>query len=189
MKNKDGLKIIWNLPNALSLLRIVLVIPIGYALSIQQNAVAIGLMLLAGVTDVLDGYFARNRDDITELGKIIDPLADKIAVTLIVLILLYQGRTPLWFVGVVILRDLLILLGGIWVQKKINYVLPSNYWGKATVIIICLTLIANIANASQEVIFYFYFVSVVAIIVSFLIYVQRGIKAVNDFNKQNIQSR
>lgn len=177
-KIKSNIRLIFNLPNILSLSRIALVIPIGITLSNNQNALAVGLILLAGVTDILDGYFARGRNDITEFGKLIDPIADKIAIALIVITLMYQERLPVWFVIVVLLRDILIILGGIIVKSKKGILLPSNYYGKAAVVIISLNLIAIVSNIDKDILIYFYFASVFASVVSFGIYINRGIRTI-----------
>jgi len=93
------------------------------------------------LTDILDGYFARKRNEISELGKIIDPLADKISVITITFLLLLKGILPLWFFIVILSRDLIILLGGLYIKKKYEVILQSNWTGKLTVFIIGFTLL------------------------------------------------
>jgi CDP-diacylglycerol--glycerol-3-phosphate 3-phosphatidyltransferase len=131
---------IWNLPNILSMFRILLVIPMGIALWNQENVIAVLIGILSSITDNLDGYFARRLNQITEFGKMIDPLSDKLFVGVIVIILLIQSRMPLWFALVIWGRDLLLMLGGLWASKKIGWVLPSNVLGKLTVTILGFTL-------------------------------------------------
>ncbi len=131
-------KDIFTISNFLSLLRLLLAIPfwilIGKHSLNQINYEVIFLCILAGLTDILDGYFARDRHEITEFGKIIDPLADKIVVGTIVIKLFYLNAIPFYYLAIVIIRDLLIFAGGIFTSKKIGKVLPSNILGKATVI-------------------------------------------------------
>ncbi len=98
------------------------------------------MIIVIWISDLLDGYFARKRNEISELGKIIDPLADKITVISITLILLVQGLIPVWFFIIIILRDLLILTGGAYIKNKHKIVLPSNWAGKISVFIIGFTL-------------------------------------------------
>src|SRR5512133_2814178 len=97
MKNK-----IFNISNTLSLSRIVLLLPLVALLFAtdwpHRRIYAILLMVLGMVTDSLDGYFARKFNEVTELGKIIDPLADKICVAVIVVVLAMLGDIPVWYV-------------------------------------------------------------------------------------------
>jgi CDP-diacylglycerol--glycerol-3-phosphate 3-phosphatidyltransferase len=100
------------------------------------------------ISDLLDGYFARTRNEISELGKIIDPLADKISITVITIILLLQGIVPLWFVIITVMRDVFIFTGGLFLKYKKNIVLQSNWMGKLTVFVIGFTLLLFILKKS-----------------------------------------
>jgi CDP-diacylglycerol--glycerol-3-phosphate 3-phosphatidyltransferase len=98
------------------------------------------MIIVIWISDLLDGYFARKRNEISDLGKIIDPLADKITVISVTLVLLVQGLIPVWFFIIIILRDILILIGGAYIKNKHKIVLPSNWAGKISVFIIGFTL-------------------------------------------------
>jgi CDP-diacylglycerol--glycerol-3-phosphate 3-phosphatidyltransferase len=98
------------------------------------------IMIIAAVTDKLDGDVARHFHQETEWGKILDPIADKIGVGTTLVILLLLDRIPFWFVASVLSRDLLILLAGLWLKQSKGVVLPSNMTGKWAVGIIALTL-------------------------------------------------
>lgn len=126
-------------------------------------------------SDLLDGYIARKMDQVSEFGKIIDPLADKISVTVISLILVYLGRLPLWFVAVVILRDLLILLFGIYLMRKKHITLMSNYPGKIAVFSIGLILLFSIisSEALASAVNVLYYASLSLIINSSYLYFRR----------------
>jgi len=98
------------------------------------------------VTDLLDGFLARKFNQVSELGKIIDPLADKICVITISVIFVIQGRLPLWFVSILIIRELLILIFGLYLKKKKKLVLMSNYPGKIAVFTIGIILLISLIN-------------------------------------------
>lgn len=98
------------------------------------------MIIVIWISDLLDGYFARKRNEISELGKIIDPLADKITVITITLILLVQSLIPAWFFIIIMFRDIFILAGGAYIKNKHKVVLPSNWAGKISVFIIGFTL-------------------------------------------------
>ena len=99
------------LPNLLSFLRLFLVLPISVSLLSNNVLLALSLFLIAGVTDALDGRLARKFRWETNLGSVIDPLADKVLVAGIVLVFTYQGHIPVWLAVIALGRDGLILIG------------------------------------------------------------------------------
>jgi CDP-diacylglycerol--glycerol-3-phosphate 3-phosphatidyltransferase len=177
-KNKN----IFNLSNAFSALRLLLVIPIWILMnnlaSEQARYTVVGLCIFAAITDVLDGYFARKMNQVTEFGKIVDPLADKVIVGAVVLKLFLLGELSAYYFTLIIGRDLLILLGGIIVSKKIGKVLPSNVLGKITVILISLVLLLMLLQVSHETIVFkgFYYSSILLIFMSLVAYAVRAIE-------------
>jgi CDP-diacylglycerol--glycerol-3-phosphate 3-phosphatidyltransferase len=107
----------FNLPNSLSFLRLLLSLPLYFSLihlhdNLISRYIVISLILLASITDILDGYFARKFNIVTEFGKIIDPLADKVLVILIVTILYILDEIPDIYFWIIIGRDLIIFCGG-----------------------------------------------------------------------------
>jgi len=136
-------KEIFYISNLLSLSRFVLLIFVVLFLisdSVNHYLFASLFIVIIWFTDILDGYIARKRNEVSELGKIIDPLADKISVITITFLLLLNGILPLWFFLVIFSRDLIILSGGLYIKKKYKIVLQSNRTGKLTVFIIGFTL-------------------------------------------------
>lgn len=132
------------------------------------------------ISDLLDGYFARKLNQVSELGKIIDPLADKISVIVISVILLLQNRIAFWFVVVVILRDLFILAFGTYLNNKKNIRLMSNYPGKIAVFSIGLILLFAITDNSflLKLNKYLYVISISLIIYSTVLYFRRFMETV-----------
>ena len=84
-------------------------------------------------TDFADGYFARKFNQVSEMGKVLDPLADKFCAAMVMIALYQAYGLPFWVVGVVIGRDVLILLGSIFLITKLPYVTPSAMPGKIAV--------------------------------------------------------
>lgn len=99
------------LPNLLTILRLVLVVPTVIALQNEDFGAALALLLIAGLSDGLDGYLARRFDWHTRLGAILDPLADKIFAVSIYLTLGSEHLVPRLLVALVVGRDLVIVLG------------------------------------------------------------------------------
>ncbi len=125
------------------------------------------------LSDLADGYLARKFNQITEFGKIIDPLADKVCIGLIVLSLVQQGDLPIWYVGIVIGRDLIILTAGAYLSSKIKFVLPSNKLGKYTVTSIALVIALAMLKAKGLLLNLFIYISVVMIFASLYVYGRR----------------
>ena len=99
------------LPNAISLLRIVLVIPILMFILDGRFAWALVLFFVAGFSDGIDGYLAKRFDWHTPLGALLDPIADKLLVAGTFITLTYTQHIPVWLAAVVIMRDLVIVGG------------------------------------------------------------------------------
>ena len=100
-----------NLPNKLSLLRVAMIVPfVALALLEAQWAqyAALGVFALASLTDMLDGRIARKRNQITDFGKFIDPIADKLLVMSALVVFVGQGRMPSWACILMLARELAI---------------------------------------------------------------------------------
>jgi len=176
-KSRNEIKI-WTISNLLSIFRIILIIPISVLLlsGIESNRYWVfGLGIIAILTDKLDGELARRYNTVTEFGKILDPLADKIAVVTVGIILTIQNIIPLWFILVISLRDLLILLGGLYLKSKKNIVPQSNIQGKIAVAVISVVLILAILNIQQlnPIKDIFITISLVMLLISFHSYIHK----------------
>ena len=102
-----------NIPNMLTLTRIILVPVFIVALFQGYCKVSLCIFLFAGVTDALDGFIARRFNMCTRLGAVLDPLADKLLVVSSMLAFGWLGRLPIWLVATVIVRDMLIICGAL----------------------------------------------------------------------------
>jgi CDP-diacylglycerol--glycerol-3-phosphate 3-phosphatidyltransferase len=104
-------KVIWNLPNALTIARI-MAIPIIVLLLFYPGKVvsfiASIIFLVAAITDGLDGYIARRQNVVTTLGKFLDPLADKLLVITSLIMLIHLGRVPAWIVAIIAGREMAV---------------------------------------------------------------------------------
>ncbi len=102
-----------DIPNLITALRILLVFPIAYLLLSGRFHWALGLFLLAGVSDGIDGFLARRFGWRSRLGSILDPLADKLLMVTVFLVLGWLELVPWWLVVAVLLRDVVIVAGGL----------------------------------------------------------------------------
>jgi len=169
---------IWTISNVLSLSRIALMIPAIYFLMapmIFHREIALFIILAAVATDALDGYVARIRNEISDFGKIIDPLADKISIGIVVVMLTIFGDIPLWFTLLVLARDLIIFLAGLYIKFKTGIILPSLMSGKVAVSILALTLVFPILQYQSLSLVYelFQWITVGLLVYSFSIYTKR----------------
>lgn len=170
----------WTFSNAISTFRIVLALPAAAAYEAGLYMSVVAMAVLAIITDLLDGYVARKNNEISDLGKILDPLADKIFAATAVVVLTLDGRLPVWFVIVVVARDLLILGGGAWVERRTGRVLPSNYPGKAAALLLAVTLILIIAGLDAALTNPLLYGSLALLALSLGLYVWRGVQVLND---------
>lgn len=182
---------IFTISNFISFFRLLLAIPFWIMLDDihygNMRYYIFGLCLFAAGTDILDGYLARKFKQVTEFGKIIDPLADKIAVGVIIVKLYMMGEIPLYYFIIIIVRDLIIFIGGILLSLKINKVLSSNALGKITVIIIGIVILLIVLQVNRkEVLFLsFYGLSIILIISSLIAY---AVRAFEFFKNKNYES-
>ncbi len=128
--------------NLLSTFRL-LIVPIIFWSIYQKNyklAVVFGGMAI--VSDLLDGFFARTLNQHSELGYILDPIADKCAIGAGIFALVLSTTTfPLWAFVVVIFRDIAIVLGNVYLAYKAKMITRSNWWGKCTSFSLSIALI------------------------------------------------
>jgi cardiolipin synthase len=100
-----------HIPNIISVLRILLVIPVAWALLEERYGLGLALFAVAGISDALDGFLAKTFGWQSRLGGFLDPLADKLLLVTGFLSLGWLGLIPWWLVGLVILRDVIIVAG------------------------------------------------------------------------------
>lgn len=184
---------IYTLSNFISFFRVLLAFPVYYYVSNltylpEASTVLLVLYFLAYLSDILDGYFARKLNQITELGKIIDPLADKILVIMTIIYFYYFGLIDSLYFWVIVLRDIIIFLGGIFVTSKIGKVLPSNNLGKLTVFIIGVFIILlTIQLKSDNYIYiFFYYLSLLTSFASVISYSIRAINEIRVVENENV---
>lgn len=175
-----------NIPNFLSLLRIILV-PVVVIFLIQGSyGKALFTFALAGLTDALDGILARLLCCQTVLGSYLDPIADKLLLTASFVTLAILGIIPSWLTVIVISRDFIILLGiAILSMISIPYVVKPAFVGKITTalqigtIFLALSFQAVSCDVSYDWIGIIFWLTGFLTIASGLVYIIRGIKLIN----------
>lgn len=129
-----------NIPNILTIARFFL-IPVYIVVFYAGNYhYAFYIMVLAGVTDVVDGYIARRYNQITEVGKMLDPLADKAMMITVILTLAIKGLIPWAAAAVFFSRDIMMILAATIFHMRGKQNVQANFLGKMTTVFFYLAL-------------------------------------------------
>jgi cardiolipin synthase (CMP-forming) len=164
----------WTIPNMLSLFRLVLVVPITFLIIVDGSLLWIfGLVLVAVASDYFDGRIARWSNTVSEWGKVLDPLADKVAAAMVVMALVIRGSLPLWLLALILLRDVLIILGGVVLARRTGQVVMSTMAGKAAVSLLALTVLGALLRADPPIVDWLAYATGFMMVASFIFYVVR----------------
>lgn len=121
---------IFTVPNLISFVRLCMAPVYLVLLSRGENAAAAILFGIAASTDFVDGQIARRTHTVSKLGQLLDPAVDRVLMITAVFGLMLVGRLPVWIVVVVLLRDLLLLIGGVFLLQRYNVRVAVIYPGK-----------------------------------------------------------
>ena len=139
-----------NLPNKLTIFRVILIpffvaVLLLYPDNSTMRLVADAIFIVASLTDMLDGKIARKYNLVTNFGKFMDPLADKLLVCSAMICLVALNQIPAWIVIIIIAREF-IISGFRLVAADNNVVIAANYWGKFKTVFQMLMIIVMVAN-------------------------------------------
>lgn len=132
-----------HVPNALTIVRFILIPFIVIALVQQNFILAFMLLTFSGITDILDGFIARKYNLITNFGKLMDPLADKCTQISILATLVIQGIVPFWILCVVILKEFLMISGASFLYGK-ELVVSSRWYGKLATVLFYIAIVLSL---------------------------------------------
>jgi len=140
------------IPNILSILRL-LMVPLFVLVYFGENRVTslIGAAVIysaAGITDIVDGYLARKNNWITDTGKFLDPLADKLMQAAAAFCLVIDKLLPIWVLVVFIIKELSMLIGGLIILKKTNTMVVSIWVGKMATAVFYLAVMFLIISSA-----------------------------------------
>jgi len=130
--------------NIISIIRAALAIPIIYFLKEGQSGTALIFMAICILSDMLDGWLARISNQITSLGKMLDPLADKVVMFSVMLYLVIYDTVPLFYFGVLLIRDFSISLLGVYMMNICKISPGANKLGKISIVITAATILSFI---------------------------------------------
>ena len=141
-----------NLPNKITMIRVIL-IPFFVFFMLTDfvpysNVIAVAIFIVASLTDTLDGYLARKYELVSNFGKFMDPLADKLLVCSALICLIELDKIPCWVVIIIIAREF-IISGFRLIASDNGIVIAASYWGKAKTIsqmVMIILLIADLGS-------------------------------------------
>ena len=173
-----------NLPNKLTVLRVILVPFFVVFLLLSKTTesmkwIALVLFIVASLTDFLDGYLARSRNLVTTFGKFMDPLADKVLTISGMICLIELGRIPSWIVVIIVAREF-IISGFRLIATEHGIVIAANYWGKwkttfqMIMIILMIVNLPALAMVTQIVMW----IALALTIISLITYIQQNMDVV-----------
>ncbi len=187
---------LFKLPNELTLLRIFLTPIVLVAIVYGKNNWAFFIYAVAAITDFFDGYVARKRKEITDIGKFLDPLADKLMsltmyISLSIKALHLYNTIPTWLTIFVVSRDLFIMFGiGIIFLLKDDIIIKVTIWGKIAMVLQDLTvffvLLFNYLKRSCIFIDYLYVLTLAFVLISTYGYVKMGFKVIGENGGNNV---
>lgn len=169
-----------NVPNTLTVLRVIM-IPFFVLFMIgditnADNYIALAIFIAASLTDTLDGYLARKNNQVTNFGKFMDPLADKLLVCAALICLMDLEKLPSWIVIIIISREF-IISGFRLIAADNGIVIAASWWGKAKTIsqmIMIILLIADFGGIFDTINQIFIYLALVLTIVSLVDYVAKN---------------
>ena len=173
--------------NILSAFRLVIV-PLLFMLIYQKKyTLAVILGCIAVISDILDGFFARLLNQHSELGYILDPIADKCAIGAGIFALILSSPNlefPIWAFVAIVLRDSAIVIGNVILAIKARMITRSNLWGKCTSFSLSITVIIYLVSSLEYPLvnyikIYLLYISLVFVVVSFISYFRHMLKALN----------
>ncbi len=177
-----------NLANMITVFRILLIpVYLGFFFSGSDNSILFSgiVFIIAGISDVLDGYIARKYNMMTDLGAVLDPVADKLMIFTVLISFVSKGIIPSWILIALGFKEIVMIIGGgILYLFKGKQVLPSNNYGKfatVTFYVATLSIVFKLPEMLSKVMFILtVFFNIVAFINYFIIYlkIKDGNKAI-----------
>lgn len=170
------------MPNIITIFRLFL-IPILlfliFSTAPKHKVYALGIFILAALTDWLDGYVARVTNQITDFGRVADPLVDRIFIaTTLISLFLVRGIPPLWALAVIIGRDLTLIVGYKLLEARRKIRIPVTDLGKLTTACLMIALSLLILNLNLGI--WIFYLGLSLSIISGLDYIKKGVRRLKE---------
>ncbi len=178
---------IWTVPNILSFVRLALIPVICVFYLVKEDGIlAASVLVLSGLTDVVDGFIARRFNMVSDLGKALDPVADKLTQGVVLLCLVGKNPHLLVIVALLLVKEIITGAVNLQVAKKTGIVHSAEWHGKATTVVLFATIFLHLVwvNISSEVSYIASVACVVVMLVSFTLYAVKNKRLLKEFERK-----
>ncbi|SHI10623.1 CDP-diacylglycerol--glycerol-3-phosphate 3-phosphatidyltransferase [Clostridium collagenovorans DSM 3089] len=162
-----------SIPNMLSIFRLILipVFTIVFFSPIEHAMLYSSIVfVISGVTDLLDGYIARKYNQVTKLGIVLDPLADKLTLLVVLFCLFKKELIPSWILIFFVAKELSMILGGIFAYTRSDLVIPSNIFGKLATIFFYFSIFVLLFDKTIGI--YLVYATVISAVIALFSYIK-----------------
>ncbi len=132
-----------HVPNILSVCRILLIPVIVISIFLNNYILALIIFTISSLTDIIDGYIARNFDAVTNVGKLLDPLADKLTQLTLIASLVWANIISGWIFAVLLIKELIMISGASFLYGK-SVVVYSRWYGKLATVLIYVSIVSSL---------------------------------------------
>lgn len=166
-----------NIPNILTIIRFILIPFIFISVISQEYLIALIIFTISAITDILDGYIARKYNFITDIGKLIDPLADKLTQLSLLMALTILKILPWWILAIVFVKECFMIIAASFLYSKKDVVVYSKWYGKLATVLFYLAIVASLIinqfdiHISFRIDLYLYYLAILATIFSLIMYI------------------
>lgn len=166
------------IPNTLTIIRFLLIPFILYSVVSGNYLLALVLFTLSGITDIADGFIARKFNLISNFGKLMDPLADKLTQISMLAILVLNNMIPVWILIIVALKEITMVCGASFLYGK-DVVVYSRWYGKLATVLFYLAIVSsllleqfNITNWIADIDLYLYYLALLTTLFALVMYIK-----------------
>ena len=191
-----------HVPNILTIIRFLLIPFIIYFLAINQYIIGVILFIISGITDVVDGAIARKFNFITDFGKLMDPLADKLTQISVLATLMFKNLIPVWILVIVIVKEAVMIAGASCLYGR-DVVVSSKWFGKLATVLFFIAIVCScfisywnstvtiesalplLPDFAQYIYYLALACSIFSLVMYFLTFTKKGYIKKEDFKLQN----
>lgn len=176
----------FGVPNILSILRLVLIPVYVAAMFLSNKWVAALILVISSLTDILDGIIARKFHQVTELGRILDPLADKLTQATVCICLVIWQPSLVWLLAIFVVKELAMIAAGANIIHKGKEMISSRWFGKLATVVFYVVMIAIILfQPSQKVDVILIVISLCFMLFSFIMYIPIFLRLISSQGKEH----
>lgn len=165
-----------NIPNILTIIRFILIPFIFISVITHHYFIALIIFTISAITDILDGYIARKYNYITDIGKLIDPLADKLTQISLLLALTILQILPWWILAIVFIKECIMVITASVLYSKKDVVVYSKWYGKLATALFYLAIVSSLVinqfniSIPFKIDLYLYYLAILSTIFSLVMY-------------------